>query len=50
MLVLRKADVEKILGGREKEHIELVRQTYSLPRTASSDSRPTAAARIRQRG
>ncbi|GGT80250.1 2,3-diaminopropionate biosynthesis protein SbnB [Streptomyces coeruleorubidus] len=30
MLVLRKADVEKILGGREKEHIELVRQTYSL--------------------
>ncbi|MGY0017671.1 2,3-diaminopropionate biosynthesis protein SbnB [Streptomyces sp. YJ-C3] len=30
MLVLRKADVEKMLSGREKEHIELVRQTYAL--------------------
>ncbi|MGX1756538.1 2,3-diaminopropionate biosynthesis protein SbnB [Streptomyces lydicus] len=30
MLVLRKADVGEILNGKEKEHIELVRQTYAL--------------------
>ncbi|GAA2943475.1 2,3-diaminopropionate biosynthesis protein SbnB [Streptomyces enissocaesilis] len=30
MLVIRQSDVEKLLSGKEKEHIEMVRATYEL--------------------